>query len=258
MKRALALISTGIVAAALASTASAAPGTLPLGPPWGSADQTDTNQVEVSYTVKANGNIPGTALTAVERGIARWNSAIDNREPGGSGWDFDIVSFAGAGGAVSASKASGPKFSKARGPKLFSHKPTHNPPGQGGGPPGGGGDGDNGGADLTIQVKKGGGAIAGSAQRTLDADGFVVAVKIQISGGAFGIANDPDTIQQVTEHEVGHALALGHHSNEADLMGQTVGYEDGGPSACDLDGFVAAHRWLTGAAPHAGSIVCLP
>lgn len=46
-------------------------------------------------------------------------------------------------------------------------------------------------------------------------------------------------------HELGHALGLDHHSNEEDLMGPTVGYEGGGPSACDLDGFEKAHEWLT-------------
>ena len=70
-------------------------------------------------------------------------------------------------------------------------------------------------------------------------------VKIQISGSAFGLENDAATIQQVAMHEIGHALGLGHHSNESDLMGRTVGYEGGGPSSCDLDGFVKVHEWLT-------------
>ena len=82
-------------------------------------------------------------------------------------------------------------------------------------------------------------------------------VKIQISGSAFGLENDTATIKEITMHEWGHALSLGHHSNENDLMGRTVGHEGGLPftsiSACDLDGFEAAHHWLTtdlSATPH--------
>ena len=67
---------------------------------------------------------------------------------------------------------------------------------------------------------------------------------------------------EIALHELGHALALGHHSNPDDLMGTKVGYEGGGPSSCDLDGFEAAHHWLT-ASDHGGphtnhiaSIIC--
>jgi hypothetical protein len=201
----------------------------------------------LTYAIKASTSVPQTTIVAVENGIAEWNTAIDSREAD-SDWDFDIVPLANAS-----------TNSKASGPKVFSHRDGHNPPGRGGG---GGGEDDGAGPDLEIQIKKGGGVIAGSAQRSF-ADGFTVGVKIQISGGAFGLANGPASVKEVTMHEVGHGLALGHHTNEADLMGPTVGYEGGGPSACDLDGFEAAHQWLTDgddatgpAAVQPGSVTC--
>ncbi len=76
-------------------------------------------------------------------------------------------------------------------------------------------------------------------------NGFVIKVKIQISGSSFGLQNDTATVEEITTHELGHALGLGHHTNQDDLMGTTVGYEGGGPSSCDLRGFEEVHAWLT-------------
>lgn len=236
-KLCLLAVTIAVAVAAGAVVAWAAEGTLGLGPPWGTADQTDTNRVEVSYAVKASGKIPPEALAAVQNGIDDWNAAIDSREADDDNlWDFDLEPLADA----SSGSSSG-------GPPSAHHREGHK-----GGPDNGKGNGSSGGngkgggdADISIQLKKGGGVIAGSAQRTIDEEGFVVAVKIQISGSAFGLENDPETIREVTMHELGHALALGHHSNEDDLMGPTLGYEGGGPSACDLDGFEQAHEWLT-------------
>jgi hypothetical protein len=223
----VATITTAVATATIlfSGVALAAPGTLVLGPAWGEADRTDANRVEVTYTIKAGRSVPIEAVAAVEAGIDAWNDAIDNLE---AGWDFDLVPYVN-GGTTSLSG----------GPPSGSHRPEHNPPGRGGG----GGNGDE--PDITIQLKKGGGVIAGSAQRTLDNNGYVIKVKLQISGSAFGLQNDAATITEVTMHELGHALGLGHHSNQDDLMGTTVGYEGGGPSACDLAGFVLVHEWLT-------------
>ena len=105
--------------------------------------------------------------------------------------------------------------------------------------------------DIDIRLKRGGGVIAGQALSKFDRDGFRTSVKITISGSAFGFVNEPDKVQEITMHEVGHALALGHHDNEDDLMGPTVGHDDNDRttieeiSECDLDGFVEAHQWLT-------------
>lgn len=226
-----------------AGVAWAAAGTLGLAPPWGTENLVTRDGVRgiaLTYSIKTSGSIPQEAVDAVESAIMAWNDAIATRSLG-QDWFFVLEPMDGG----SASGGGAPSFS---------HKPQHDPGSKG---KGGGSGGD---PDITIQIKKGGGVIAGSAQRSFNADGFVVGVKIQISGSAFGLANDPATIEQVTMHEVGHALSLGHHSSEDDLMGETVGYEGGGPSDCDLDGFVLAHDWVvTGAdTPYvaATSIIC--
>ena len=120
--------------------------------------------------------------------------------------------------------------------------------------------------DIKIRLKKGGGRVAGQSLRKIDRDGFTVGAKIIISGSFLGTPSDVDTITEITLHEFGHALSLGHHSNQNDLMGTSLGHSDGTPidsvSECDLDGFEAAHHWLAidlTATPHlnhATSIVC--
>ena len=215
-------------------------GILNIGAPWGPADQDSpaSVRVEVTYTLKAGNNIPSSTVQAVKDGISAWISAINIREASDSNdWDFDIVPFSDDN-LPSGSWRGSPAFACHRGPDR----------------PDGGGCDDNGGTtgakpDIEIQLKKGGGLIAGSALSFFDGDGFRVKVKIQISGNSFGLPNSDATVQEITMHELGHALGLGHHSNENDLMGRTVGHENGSPftliSECDLDGFEKSHHWLT-------------
>ncbi len=222
-------------------------GVLPISAPWGSANQdpSGTLNVVVTYEVKFSPNIPTGAVNAVHAGIAAWNLAINGRE---GSWAFDLVPFVSTSAATSGA-----------GPPSFLHNPNA-PPGHGGGG-GGGDDTGNGKADIQIQLKKGGGLIAGLTRSTIDADGFRVGASIQISGGFIGIPSEAVTITEITMHELGHALSLGHHSNEADLMGPSLPSE-GFISTCDLDGFVAAHHWLTedlNTVPHlnhASSVMC--
>ena len=228
--RSLAVAVALVASLAIGGVVLAAGGTLNIGAPWGPANQdpTDPHRVVVTYTLKATGRVPIEAVAAVEAGVQAWIDAIDGRE---SSWDFDIVPFSDSNLPSGISRGN---------PILACHSRGNDSKGCGTPPPSNGDDK----PDIVIQLKKGGGLIAGSAQSTFD-NGFRVHVKIQISGGAFGLANDAATITEVTMHEFGHALALGHHSNQLDLMGTTVGYEGGGPSACDLDGFEESHHWLT-------------
>lgn len=150
--RRLLALAVAIAVVAGATSAWAAAGTLDLGPSWGAADQTDTDRVELSYAIKASGNVPQEAVDAVHAGIDRWNAAIDGRE---SGWELDLVPLDGA----STSSSSGGRPS-------FHHEPDH--ANGGGNGKGGGGNGGGGGEDpdISIHLKKGGGMVAGSAQRT--------------------------------------------------------------------------------------------
>ena len=70
---------------------------------------------------------------------------------------------------------------------------------------------------------------------------------MQISGSTFGLANDPDTVHEITLHELGHALVgLGHSDDSSDLMFPTLGSNSTGIGACELAGFNALYStWLT-------------
>jgi hypothetical protein len=96
-------------------------------------------------------------------------------------------------------------------------------------------------ADITISFKKGGGQTQGVALRSFDRAGFVRSVKVTISGQAFGLPNNAATVAQITRHEVGHALGLGH-SDFPDLMFPTLGAEDE-ISGCDITGVRTANAW---------------
>lgn len=109
------------------------------------------------------------------------------------------------------------------------------------------------GEDIKITLKKGGGVIAGLAKRNFDRSGFMKSATISVSLKAFGAANDQAIIGEVTRHEVGHALGLGH-ADEAcdDLMNPTVG-GNSAISSADVAGVKAAQHWKLvdgGTAPH--------
>jgi hypothetical protein len=97
------------------------------------------------------------------------------------------------------------------------------------------------GENFKITMKKGGGVIAGMANRKFNRQGFVTSVTLSISLKAFGLPNDQATIGEITRHEAGHALGLSHADFD-DLMDPTVGGVNT-ISACDVDGGVAANHW---------------
>lgn len=96
-------------------------------------------------------------------------------------------------------------------------------------------------ANVNIKFKQGGGRIAGQALRHFDKNGFIKSVDLTISGSAFGDPNNQATIAEITRHEMGHALGLGH-ANFDDLMDPTVGGVNT-ISACDVEGVKAANHW---------------
>jgi hypothetical protein len=116
-------------------------------------------------------------------------------------------------------------------------------------------------ANITIQFKTGGGRIAGMALRHFDGEGFISSGKITISGSAFGSSNNTETVAQISRHEVGHLLGLGHSNSFGDLMDPVIGPVDQ-ISACDVAGVFEASHWylVDGAAslhsPHVSVISC--
>lgn len=117
--------------------------------------------------------------------------------------------------------------------------------------------------NVDIKFKRGGGMVQGQALRSFDNQGFVTAVKINISGKAFGDPNEEDTVAQIGKHEFGHALGLGHADFAGDLMSTSVSAGTGDISDCDVDGVLEANHWklvdaTTPHAPHVTSLSCGP
>jgi len=116
--------------------------------------------------------------------------------------------------------------------------------------------------DIDIKFKLGGGTIAGQALRQFDANGFIKSVKLTISGKAFGSPNDANIITQITKHELGHALGLGHANFDGDLMSTTVQGGSNTISTCDINGVKEANHWFivdldtTPHQRHVSSIAC--
>jgi matrixin len=97
--------------------------------------------------------------------------------------------------------------------------------------------------DIDVKFKKGGGVIAGQALRHSDGNGFIDSVRLMISGSAFGAPNNVDTVEQITKHEMGHSLGLGHANFDGDLMSTTVQSGTGTISSCDVQGVSEANHW---------------
>ncbi len=103
---------------------------------------------------------------------------------------------------------------------------------------------DTSGANIEIKFKRGGGQIQGQARRRFDNAGLVQEVNINISGKAFGDANNADTVAQITKHEFGHGLGINHTNFNGDLMSPTVSGGTSVISQCDIDGVLAANEWF--------------
>jgi len=116
--------------------------------------------------------------------------------------------------------------------------------------------------DIEIHFKQGGGMIAGQALSKFDANGFITSVRIQISGSAFGTENNALIVEQITKHESGHALGIGHANFAGDLMSTTVQAGTGTISTCDTDSVIAANHWklvdgdTSPHAPHVNHVHC--
>jgi len=95
--------------------------------------------------------------------------------------------------------------------------------------------------DIKVTLRKGGGMIAGQAQRKFDRAGFVRSCSVSLSGEAFG-QSALDTLAQVAMHELGHCLGLGHATWDTDLMSASIN-DATEITACHVAGVKAANAW---------------
>lgn len=84
---------------------------------------------------------------------------------------------------------------------------------------------------------------AAQSTNNLDENGFISGVLITISRSAFGNTFDSNKIKQLTQHEIGHALGLGHTNFNGDLMSIIVDNKTGSISKCDIDAILEANQW---------------
>jgi uncharacterized membrane protein len=120
-------------------------------------------------------------------------------------------------------------------------------------------------ADVTIKLTKGGGPfVAGQTglkfqlDRTASAF-FITGASITV----FGARSDADgpAVEEITAHEFGHALGVGHANESGFLMSTSLDQIPGPePTRCDIDAVEAANEWyfdnLSPAPPSVDHVDC--
>jgi hypothetical protein len=84
--------------------------------------------------------------------------------------------------------------------------------------------------------------IGGLSQDSFDGNGFLTHVKITIPTNTLGMSFDLSNIEQIAEHEMGHALGLGHANFVGDLMFPIANFQTGGISQCDVSAVLEANH----------------
>jgi Matrixin len=108
--------------------------------------------------------------------------------------------------------------------------------------------------DIEVQFVDGfGGMIAGATMIKYDDEGLINKATIILPKAAFYVEYESETfrvqyssqkLEEITVHEMGHALGLGHANFGGDLMSQTLGNEHTvNISECDVTGVLYANQW---------------
>ena len=95
--------------------------------------------------------------------------------------------------------------------------------------------------DITIAYGGPERRTEGVAVTSFDRDGFTREVEITIEGDP--APGNRDALDQITKHEFGHALGVGHSQFEGDLMSPAVNPTSAPIPACNLEAARQANRW---------------
>lgn len=102
----------------------------------------------------------------------------------------------------------------------------------------------------------------GQSINTLDNSGFIDKVQIIVYRGTSEYEFDEDIIQRIVEHEMGHALGLGHANFDGNLMAEKVNDGTENVSECETMAVLKANYWkliangIAPAMPEKNEIIC--
>ena len=85
--------------------------------------------------------------------------------------------------------------------------------------------------------------IAGQSINAFDNRGFIDKVRIIVYKGTSGYKFDEDIVEQIVEHEMGHALGLGHANFDGNLMAEKVNDGTEKVSECEVEAVLQANHW---------------
>jgi predicted Zn-dependent protease len=111
-------------------------------------------------------------------------------------------------------------------------------------------------SDITVEFRDGseetntGEEIAGQTVTTFDQFDFLDNARITILKEPYGYELDTLAIEQVTKHEMGHALGLGHANFDGNLMAQKVNDGTDNISDCEIKAVIEANYWKLGSNNH--------
>ncbi len=97
--------------------------------------------------------------------------------------------------------------------------------------------------DITISFRGDGKKIAGKTVNYFDNYGFIRKSLITISEESYSHEFSPAQIEQVTKHELGHTLGLGHANFNGNLMTERVDTGSGTITSCEIEAVKTANSW---------------
>ncbi len=97
--------------------------------------------------------------------------------------------------------------------------------------------------DITISFRNDGKKIAGKTVNYFDNYGFIRKSVITISEESYNQEFSPAQIEQVTKHELGHTLGLGHANFNGNLMTERVDTGSGTITSCEIEAVKTANSW---------------
>ena len=98
-------------------------------------------------------------------------------------------------------------------------------------------------SDIEFIFIKDKGKTAGQTITSFDKKGLVNKNEIFISEFAFNEKLDNEVIKQVTKHEIGHALGLGHANFENNVMSPLIYDKEIKITKCEVDAVIKANEW---------------